>query len=198
MLNTGFAYAWAQERMREANPADPPIPTTGPSPGPSSASPRGYDLPGQPGLHPEKADLEQKIRDNDHYVPEVADPVSPITFVDKINVPVFMACQWTDEQTGGHCPTLAKHMTGTDKKWFTYTNGTHVDSLSPEIYNRLYDFFNIYVGQQAPPPTQTAFIQATAPVAFQAIFGIDGPCIGASAAAGHDVAARHDPGDADL
>ena len=34
-----------------------------------------------------------------------------------------MACQWTDEQTGGHCPTLAEHMTGTDKKWFTFTNG---------------------------------------------------------------------------
>ena len=59
-------------------------------------------------LHPEAADLEQKIRDNDHYVPEVADPLSPLTFVDKINVPVFMACQWTDEQTGGHCPTLAR------------------------------------------------------------------------------------------
>ena len=146
-------------------------------------------------LHPEAADLEQKIRDNDHYVPEVADPLSPLTFVDEIDVPVFMACQWTDEQTGGHCPTLAKRMTGTDKKWFTYTNGTHVDSLSPEIYNRLYDFFNIYVGQQAPPIAQTAFIQATAPAVFQAIFGIDGP--GGSPPL-HDAAAGPDPGNADL
>ena len=54
-----------------------------------------------------------KIRANDHYVPAVADPLSPITFVNKINVPVFMACQWTDEQTGGHCPDLAEHFTGT-------------------------------------------------------------------------------------
>ena len=176
MLNTGFAYAWAQERMREARPADPADPNNGAQ---SWAVQRVADgdttCRDNQDLHPEAADLEQKIRDNDHYVPEVADPVSPITFVDKINVPVFMACQWTDEQTGGHCPTLAKRMTGTDKKWFTYTNGTHVDSLSPEIYNRLYDFFNIYVGQQAPPITQTAFIQATAPAVFQAIFGIDGP-----------------------
>ena len=36
-----------------------------------------------------------------------------------------------DEQTGGHCPTLASRFTGTDKKWFTFTNGTHVDSLAP-------------------------------------------------------------------
>ena len=56
-------------------------------------------------LHGEAVDLMQKIRANDYYVPEVADPLVPVTFVNKINVPVFMACQWTDEQTGGHCPT---------------------------------------------------------------------------------------------
>ena len=160
ILNTGFAYAWAQERMREARPADPADPNNGAQ---SWAVQRVADgdttCRDNQDLHPEAADLEQKIRDNDHYVPEVADPLSPITFVDKIDVPVFMACQWTDEQTGGHCPTLAKRMTGTDKKWFTYTNGTHVDSLDPETYNRLYDFFNIYVGQQAPPLAQTAFIK---------------------------------------
>jgi len=163
--------------MHEANPADPATPNNGAQ---SWAVQRVADgattSRDNQDLHPEHADLEQKIRDNNEYIPEVADPVSPYTFVDKINVPVFMACQWTDEQTGGHCPTLAEHMTGTDKKWFTYTNGTHVDSLDPETYNKLYDFLNIYVAQQAPPPNQTAFVNATAPVAFQAIFGIDGPC----------------------
>jgi uncharacterized protein len=175
-LNTGFAYAWAQERMREARPADPANPNNGAQSWAVQRVAEGdTTCRDNQDLHPEAADLEQKIRDNDHYVPEVADPLSPLTFVDKIDVPVFMACQWTDEQTGGHCPTLAKRMTGTDKKWFTYTNGTHVDSLSPEIFNRLYDFFNIYVGQQAPPIAQTAFINVAAPAIFQAIFGIDGP-----------------------
>ena len=61
--------------------------------------------------------------------------------------PVFMACQWTDEQTGGHCPTLAAHFTGTDRKWFTFTNGTHVDSLDPETFNRWYDFLELYVAR---------------------------------------------------
>ena len=91
-----------------------------------------------------------KVRANDHYVPSVADPLSPITFVDKINVPVFMACQWTDEQTGGHCPALAKNFSGTRRKWFTFTNGTHVDSLDPETFNRWYDFLKLYVARQAP------------------------------------------------
>ena len=170
ILNTGFAFNWAQERVHEAMPA-----------GPDSGQPWAYQRI-QEGdqtcadnqvLHPEAADLVAKVRENDHYVPEVADPVSPITFVDKINVPVFMACQWTDEQTGGHCPTLAKHMTGTDKKWFTFTNGTHVDSLSPETYNRLYDFLELYVAREAPI-TKSALIQASAVPVFQAVFGIDG------------------------
>jgi uncharacterized protein len=170
ILNTGFAFNWAQERVHEAMPA-----------GPDSGQPWAYQriqegdqtCADNQALHPEAADLLAKVRENDHYVPEVADPVSPITFVDKINVPVFMACQFTDEQTGGHCPTLAEHMTGTDKKWFTYTNGTHVDSLSPEVYNRLYDFLELYVAKEAPI-TKSALLQATAAPVFQGVFGIDG------------------------
>jgi predicted acyl esterase len=170
ILNTGFAFNWALERMHDAMPA-----------GPDSGQPWAYQRI-QEGdqtcadnqvLHPEAADLVAKIRENDHYVPEVADPLAPITFVDKINVPVFMACQWTDEQTGGHCPTLAKRMTGTDKKWFAFTNGTHVDSLSPRIYNRLYDFLELYVAREAPI-TKSRYVHATARPVFQAIFGIDG------------------------
>ncbi len=171
ILNTGFAVNWALERQHEAQPA-----------GPDSGQPWAYQqiqsgdatCAANQALHPEATDLMAKVRANDHYVPEVADPLSPTTFVDKINVPVFMACQWTDEQTGGHCPTLAKRMTGTDKKWFTYTNGTHVDSLSPETYNRLYDFLELYVAKEAPL-TKTALVQASWPIALQAIYGISGP-----------------------
>ena len=70
-------------------------------------------------------------------MPKVADPLSPITFVHKINVPVYLACQFTDEQTGGHCPDLASHFTGTAHKWFTFTNGVHIDSLDPLTFNAL-------------------------------------------------------------
>ena len=110
ILNTGFAVAWAQERVHDAHAGRRP---TAGSPGPTSGSRRATTTcKANQDLHPEAVDLMAKIRANDHYVPAVADPLSPITFVNKINVPVFMACQWTDEQTGGHCPTLAEHMTG--------------------------------------------------------------------------------------
>jgi hypothetical protein len=84
-----------------------------------------------------------------------------------------MACQWEDEQTGGHCPTLAAHMTGTQRKWFTFTNGAHIDSLDPETFNRWYDFLQLYVAHQAPI-TRSAFIQAGAPAIYQSAMGING------------------------
>jgi hypothetical protein len=84
-----------------------------------------------------------------------------------------MACQWTDEQTGGHCPTLAENFSGTERKWFTFTNGTHVDSLDPETFNRWYDFLELYVAQQAPI-TNAARMQAGAPAIYEAAMGIPG------------------------
>ena len=138
ILNTGFAVDWAKERVHDAQPA---VGRRGGQPWAYKRIQEGdQTCKANQALHGEAADLLAKIRANDHYVPKVADPLAPVTFVHKINVPVFMACQWTDEQTGGHCPTLAEHFTGTKRKWFTFTNGTHVDSLDPETFNRWYDF----------------------------------------------------------
>jgi predicted acyl esterase len=170
VLNTGFAVDWAKERVHDAMPA-------GPNAGQAWAYKQiqngDQTCKDDQVLHGEAANLLAKIRANSHYRPKIADPLAPITFVDKINVPVYMACQFTDEQTGGHCPDLAEHFTGTQKKWFTFTNGTHVDSLDPETYNRLYDFLELYVAQQAPI-TNSAVVRASAPAVYQAAMGISG------------------------
>jgi uncharacterized protein len=170
VLNTGFAVAWAKERVHDAMPAS----DTGGQAWANKRIQEGDQVcKNNQALHAEAVDLLAKIRANNHYVPKVADPLSPVTFVDKIKVPVFMACQWTDEQTGGHCPTLAEHMTGTDRKWFTFTNGTHVDSLAPETFNRWYDFLQLYVAQQAPI-TNSAAVKGGGPVIYQAAMGVPG------------------------
>src|SRR3954452_20314335 len=137
ILNTGFALEWAKERVHDAEAASP---TTGQEWAYKRTQEGDKTCVANQALHPEAVDLLKKVEENDHYKPEVADPLSPITFVDKIDVPTFMACQWTDEQTGGHCPSLVRHFTGTKRKWFTFTNGTHVDSLDPAIFNRWFDF----------------------------------------------------------
>ena len=61
--------------------------------------------------------------------------------MNKIDVPVFMACPFQDEQTGGHCPTLAKHFTGTQQVVHVHERHPH-DSLAPETFNRWYDFLS--------------------------------------------------------
>jgi predicted acyl esterase len=166
--NDGFAVNWAKERQHEAMVA-------GPKSGQSWAYKKIQDgdkqcLANQV-LHPEAADLMAKIKANAHYVPKVADPLDPISFVNKISVPTFMACQFQDEQTGGHCPALVKHFTGTKKKWFTFTNGAHIDSLDPETYNRWLDFLALYVAKDAPA-SYAALTRAAAPVVFQGAMGL--------------------------
>jgi uncharacterized protein len=170
ILNTGFAVAWAKERIHDAKPAT----ATGGQPWAYTRIQGGdQTCRANQALHGEAVNLLRKIRANDHYVPKVADPLSPITFVKKIGVPTYMACQWTDEQTGGHCPTLAEHFTGTQRKWFTFTNGTHVDSLDPETLNRWFDFLELYVAQEAPI-THAALLRAGAPAIYQEAMGISG------------------------
>jgi len=170
ILNTGFALEWAKERVHDAEAAAP-------GSGQEWAYKRIQEGDGtcaaNQALHPEAVDLLGKVEENSHYNPAVADPLSPVTFVDRIDVPTFMACQWTDEQTGGHCPTLAEHFTGTTKKWFTFTNGTHVDSLDPATFNRWFDFLQLYVAKRTPLLASAA-VRAAAPLVFQEAMGIPG------------------------
>jgi len=169
ILNTGFAVAWADGRIHDAKPA-----------GPNTGQPWAYQQIQQGDetckenqvLHGEAANLTAKIKQNNHYIPAVADPLDPVTFVSKIHVPTFLACQWEDEQTGGHCPDLVQHFTGTSQKWFNFTNGAHIDSLDPYTYDHWYDFLELFVAHQAPAmnPYNTA-VQGSMPVVIQAAFG---------------------------
>jgi hypothetical protein len=168
ILNTGFALAWGEQRVHDALPASP----TGGQPW-ALARIRAGDATCKANqvLHGEAPDLIAKIRANAYYVPSVANPLSPITFVHKIRVPVYLACQWTDEQTGAHCADLAQHFSGTRHKWFTFTNGAHIDSLDPDTFDRWYDFLELYVAHRAPHLTAT--IRSLAPTIYSSAMGID-------------------------
>ena len=166
--NDGFAVAWAEQRQQNAEPA-------GPGKGQAWAYQRVQEgdqtCAANQAMHGEAADLMEKIEANSTYNPSVADQLDPVTFVKKINVPTFMACQWEDEQTGGHCADLAQHFTGTTRKWFTFTNGAHIDSLDPYTYDRLYDFLELYVAHKAPIEN-SAPVRAAAPVVYKEAMGL--------------------------
>ncbi len=168
VLNTGFAVAWAEQRQQNAEPA-----------GPSSGEHWAYEqiqkgdqtCAANQDLHGEATNLLTEIKENATYNPPKADPLDPVTFVHNINVPTFMACQWEDEQTGGHCADLAQHFTGTKRKWFTFSNGVHGDSLDPYTLDRLYDFLELFVAHQAPIHNQ-AVVHLAAPLIYQSALGL--------------------------
>jgi hypothetical protein len=160
---------WAADRDHDAKPAS----ATGGQPWVLKKIQQGdTTCKANQALHAEAVNTVARARANNFYVPAVADPVSPITFVHKIRVPVYLACQFTDEQTGGHCPDLASHFTGTARKWFTFTNGVHTDSLDPDTFTRWYDFLELFVARQAP--NLPAAVKAGAPVLYQSVQGVNG------------------------
>jgi uncharacterized protein len=168
VLNTGFAVSWGKERVHDAEPAS----ATGGQPWALQEIKTGdKTCKANQALHDEAADLLGKIYANRFYLPAVADPLSPITFVKKIKASVYLGCQFTDEQTGGHCADLAAHFSGTQHKWFTFTNGVHTDSLDPASFNRWFDFLELFVARQRPslPPV----IKAGAPTLYKTVLGVN-------------------------
>jgi predicted acyl esterase len=169
ILNTGFALPFAQARDFDAEPA---------SPGHGEAWALTRIRQGDPTckanqvLHTEAVNEVAATYANRYYVASVDNPLNPTTFVNRIHAPVFLACQWTDEQTGAHCPDLAEHFTGTQLKWFTFTNGAHIDSLDPATAVRWYDFLSLFVARRAPQ--LTADQVALAPLLYQTAMGVSG------------------------
>jgi predicted acyl esterase len=168
ILNIGFAVPWAEERQFDAEAA-----------GPSSGEQWAYEqiqggdttCAANQDLHEKATSLLSEIKENATYNPAVADPLDPVTFVHNISVPTFMACQWQDEQTGGHCADLAEHFTGTERKWFTFTNGAHIDSLDPNTFNRLDDFLELFVAREAPINNRPN-LEILAPSLYQGAMGL--------------------------
>ena len=146
-LNTGFAYSWAEQRVADARPF-------------ATTADQAYALArirhgdatcrANQALHGEASNLLRTISENRYFDAKVDDPLDPITFVHRIHAATFLACQFTDEQVGAHCPDLAEHLTGTRRKWSYFTNGTHVDSLDPETLVRMVDFYELYVAHRRP------------------------------------------------
>ena len=149
LLNTGFASQWVEDRVADAKPASA---TEGQKWAYKRIQEGDQICKANQTLHTAAADLINKIAKNRYFRPRVANPLSPASFVNKVRVPVFVACQFNDEQTGAHCPNLADRFTRTKRKWFTFTNGLHIDSLDPETFNRWFDFLELYVAQRRPRP----------------------------------------------
>jgi uncharacterized protein len=143
ILNNGFAIGWAQERKHDSMV------------GGQAWSQKRLDNGDQVcidnmKLRDQTPDLLAKVYENKVYDPLIADPLAPATFVHKINVPVFLAGAWQDEQVGPHFATMLGNFTGTDKVHISVINGGHVDALDPPIFTRWLEFLSFYVRGEVP------------------------------------------------
>jgi len=143
ILNNGFAVDWAADRQHDAMVGGQGWSQQRINQGDQICI-ENMKLRGQ------TPDIFQQIEDNPFYVPSVADPLSPVTFVNRINVPVFLAGAWQDEQTGPYFATMLDHFTGTDKVHFTLVNGGHSEPLIPTIFSRWMEFLSFYVKEEIP------------------------------------------------
>jgi uncharacterized protein len=146
ILNTGFATPWATQRAHDAAPfgegwEDDP---TGKTPEQLATCATNQNVRLQ---NPDPVSL---IEDNPFYNPTYYQKIDPSRFVDKINVPVYLAGAWQDEQTGGHFPEFLDKFTSSPHLYATMSNGSHTESLSLGEFNRYADFLLLYVARTTP------------------------------------------------
>ncbi|MCU1366213.1 MAG: peptidase [Ilumatobacteraceae bacterium] len=143
ILNTGFAAPFLSERQADAKPY-------GQAWTKKRADAGDTKCADNQDLRLQNPDFLAVTEAQDFYDPAQADPLAPTTFVDKIDVPVFLAGAWQDEQTGGHFPDMLDKFTGSPHFYADLTNGLHTESLSPTIFARMVEFLDLYVAHETP------------------------------------------------
>ncbi|MCB9585689.1 MAG: CocE/NonD family hydrolase [Polyangiaceae bacterium] len=162
IYNDGFALSWAEAVLDGAEPYGQ---------GWEQARVDGGDEICEENqlLHGQAVDAVAKALDTPFYDPKITDPLNPSLFAKNIDVPVFVAGAWQDEQTGGHFPALFDKFTNAPVHKFTVYNGAHMDGFAPQILSEWKTFLDIYVAQTIPSVDPT--LRAAGPVLFEQIFG---------------------------
>jgi len=123
-------------------------------------------------LRSQNVNLADTVAEFAYYSADLGDQLSPRAFVDQINVPVFLAGAWQDEQTGPRFATMLGKFTSTPVMEVYVYNGAHADSANPLTLGRLIEFMDVYVAQRTP--TIPPFIRMGAPLLLEQVFGASG------------------------
>jgi uncharacterized protein len=164
ILNNGFAIKWATEVLDKADPYGQ---------GWEQARVDGGDTVCAENqlLHSQKADVIQKAKNTPYYDPKIVDPVNPSLFVNEIDVPVFLAGAWEDEQTGPFFFPLLSRFTSSPVAKFTVYNGIHPDGFAPQVLSEWKAFLDLYVAKTIPHIDQA--VRDLAPLLFKEIFKLE-------------------------
>ncbi len=164
IYNEGFALTWADEVLSAAAPYGQSWTRT-------VVEERNDDVCADNQLlRLQNVDATEKAKANPYYTDEVAGPLDPSRFAAQIDVPVFLAGSWQDEQTGGRFARLFDRFTNAPVVRFTGMNGAHADGFAPQVLTEWKAFLDIYVaGDVTGVP---ASVKSFAPILMQEIFGV--------------------------
>ena len=109
--------------------------------------------------------------------PPDADARNLSRLVRNIDVPVFLAGAWQDEQTGPRFGMLLDDFTAVPpgQTKFTVYNGHHQDSLSPHTQNRWFEFLSFYLDRTVPRLNR--LVRTFSGDVLRDIFGVPGMSI---------------------
>ena len=163
MFNDGFALEWIQNVLDKAAPYGQGWEQTQVDKGDDVC--RDNQL-----LHGQRVDVISEARDNAYYSDELVLPVDPTAFVHEIEVPVFLAGAWQDEQTGPFFFTLLDRFTSAPVKRFNVYNGVHPDGFAPQIMVEWKTFLDLYVAHDVPKISDD--VRILAPILFKNVFKV--------------------------
>ncbi len=162
IFNDGFALEWGQTVLDRADPFGHGWDAERAAAGDQICADNQL-------LHSQKVDIIAKARSDIFYPPELADPVAPELFADRILVPIFTTGSWQDEQTGGHFPAMWDDFTSSPIVRRQAFNGAHADGLGPHTLVEYKLFLDFYVAKQRLPlPIE---VSGLAPLLFEQLFG---------------------------
>ena len=160
ILNDGFAVTWVTQVLNRAAPYG-----------------QGWEQKRVDGgdtvcaenqlLHGQLIDNVEQARNTMYYDPAIHDMYNPTTFVDQINVPVFLSGSFQDEQTGPFFITLLDRFTNAPAKRMTVFNGVHPDGFAAQTLVEWYAFLELFVAQRLPVDPTT--VRDLSPILFEQI-----------------------------
>jgi predicted acyl esterase len=162
ILNDGFATAWITAVIAKARPYgqgwEQPLVDAGDTQCAENQL-----------LHGQYVDNVAVARDVVYYDPALHDRYNPTTFVDRIDVPVFLASAWQDEQTGPFFFTMLDKFTAAPTVRFNVYNGVHIDAFQPAVLEEWLNFLELFVAQRVPVDQPVA--RSLAPMIYDQVFG---------------------------
>lgn len=121
-------------------------------------------------LHSQRENVVDTAKLTAYYDDTLVKPLDPTAFVKDIDVPVFLASAFQDEQTGPFFFTVLDQFKSSPLTRFTIYNGIHPDAFAPQILVEWKAFLDIYVAHAVPVINKQ--VRELSPILFENIFRV--------------------------